>query len=761
MSEQNAFIPSARSRPVTVVCLSVLLLLTAELSRLLTVEGQTLSAIWPPAGIMLGAALALGAKILLPLGAVLLGWLIILEQAPLSAALVSSVGQVSAAWLGSHLIRSFWVREAFQPLTAGVALYTRGALAGGGLAAAIGTLSLFVSGSAATEHRFYDVFLGYWIFEAVSVLLFAPLTFYCLLSPRRFLHEVQADLAKKSIAIWSVIVLLILLLTILLPSSVDASYTAGLGFAQFALLSWLVVSANRSMVILVIPLFAIMFVAFSIQGHAGLPRITAVEDLVRSIMFLAGLVVLTQMMASVNAERNRTLEVFRQQANTDFLTGLANDRSLAAQIQSRLADPGDGQQFWLVHLEVLDFDQIEDLMGFRSRRTLETLLAARLMGTMGPDVHPARIGDGIFALVCRPSDSRGIAGKLSELYDAFNDQNFSAGVHSTRIRVALGAVPLDGKLGDHSQYLSAATQAALMAREQLPRTQVMTDVEGLIESRKSMTERLELLKDALSNDRLVLFAQPICPIGRDDEGITYEILLRLQDDQGALLGPGAFLPIAEAFGFMREIDQWVITTTLNTLASNPEWQQRTRKCSINLAGTSMSSENLVAFIRDEFERTGVDPRKIGFEITETQLIASRDVAEEITRQLRRLGCSVALDDFGTGLASFDYLKSFDFDMLKIDGVFVKNLESNSDDRRIVRSTCDVAREMGLKTVAEFVETDAIAQLLGELGVDYAQGFGLGRPVAVAALFEACDQLAAAAKQTIGDRQIIDTGPGSG
>lgn len=732
MADQNTFIPSAPYRPAALALLCLGLILITELSRLLTIDGHDLSAIWPPGGIMLGASLALGPLVLIPLGAVLVLWLVALDNVPLVAAVVTTLGQVAGALLGCKLIQRYWARKSFQPLTSGVVLYTRGALAAGGLVAVVGTASLFASGADATEYRFYDVFLVYWVLEAVSILLFAPLTFYCLLNPRRFAHEIGSDLAQPPIAVWCLLTLAVLAAITALPRWLDPSYAVGLGFALFALLCWLVVRANLYTNTLAIPLFAIIFVVFSLLGYAGLPELTTIEGLVRSVFLLSGLVILSQMLGSVNADRNRTLETFRQQANTDFLTGLANDRALATQIRSHLArEPEDGRIAWLIHLEVLDFDQIADLMGFRSSRTIEMLLAARLMGTVGPEAHPARIGDGVFAMIGQYSGEP----DLAFLYQAFNDQNFSTGAHQTRIRVAVGAVPLHGELTDHAQYLSAAAQAALMARDQLPRIQLIRDVRGMIDNRRGMTERLELIKNALSSDRLVLFAQPICPIGRSEEGISYEILLRMEDENGELLGPGAFLPIAEAFGFMREIDHWVISTTLDALAANPGWQHRTRKCSINLAGTSLSSESLVAFIQSELERTGVDPGKIGFEVTETQRIASRDVAEKITRKLRALGCGVALDDFGTGLASFDYLKSFEFDVLKIDGVFVRDLETSEHDRRIVRATCDVARQMGLKTVAEFVDSHSVANLLGELGVDYGQGFGLGRPVALAALFE--------------------------
>ncbi|HET8848403.1 MAG TPA: EAL domain-containing protein [Marinobacter sp.] len=366
------------------------------------------------------------------------------------------------------------------------------------------------------------------------------------------------------------------------------------------------------------------------------------------------------------------------------------------------------------------------------------MLAARLMGTCGPDACPARIGNGIFSLIAGDVDKPALMDKLGRIYRAFNDEMFSTDGQQTRVRIAIGAVELNGQLDDQGQYLSAATQASLMARDRLPRIQVVQDVAGLMLSRKGMTQRLELLKDALSNDRLVLFAQPIRPIGRAEDELSYEILIRLQDPNGDYLPPGVFLPVAEAYGFMRQIDQWVIRRTLETLAANPEWLARTRKCSINLAGVSLSTEDILTFITQTFEQTGVPPAKIGFEVTETQHIQSREVAERVTEGLRHLGCSVSLDDFGTGLATFDYLKSFQFDTLKIDGVFIKSITTSEEDRRIVKAMCDVARGMGLKTVAEFVENTDMMILLQELGVDYGQG--LGRPGPLGEMFSPAQTL---------------------
>jgi EAL domain-containing protein (putative c-di-GMP-specific phosphodiesterase class I) len=726
------------ARPLSIFAVSLLMLCTAEASRYFSVADNTVSAFWPPGGIMLGAALAMGPRVIMLLGPLLLLWMLGLERMEPDAALVAAGGQMLGAWLGHRLIQRVWSNRQFQTLSWGAAVYLRGALASGGVMALISSAGLFAGANLVIGAGERDIFPVFLAREALAVILFTPLTFYSLLQPRRFFRAVWADFRRGEIALWLLVALSVLAAIFIVPEFFHRIYAVGLIVTLFGLLFWFVVKAGSPATLVVIPIFAILLLVLASRGYAGLPALTSNEEVMLAITLAGGLAILGQLIATVIADRDRTVTNFRHQANTDFLTGLANDRATSAAIQSRLDRPAKDEQrqpAWLIHLDILDFDQIEDLVGFQASRTFEKLFAARLMGTVGPGAHPARIGDGVLALVIDDLSEEDLQKALIGLYNTFDGESFRVDDYQTLIRITLGAVPINGQFLDHGKYLSAATQAALMARDQMPRIQVINDVSGLIENRRTMTKRMEMLKDAISENRLVLFAQPICPIGWHDDQLTYEILLRLQDRDGEMVSPGMFLPVAEAFGFMNEIDRWVIRATLNALAGNPDWQARTRKCSVNLAGTSLSSEELVDYIKGEFERTGVPPEKIGFEVTETQHINSRPVAESITRQLRDMGCSVALDDFGTGLATFDYLKSFDFDVLKIDGAFVRGLEDNHYDRKIVQAICDVAREMGLKTVAEFVENDSVAAILAKLGVDYGQGYGLGKPVAMALMFD--------------------------
>lgn len=731
----------------TFLVFGLIVLVSSEASRYLSVGDLPMSLIWPASGLMIGAGLVLGWPAVLVATVTLAGWLFVFQGAGALASVLMACSEGLGAF--TALVFLHWKagpQTALQHNHRERLLY----LFAGGLAATVtaATGAAFLSlGDVQMPFKAHDIFLFYWLLEALGILLFAPLAYYFLLNSNRFVRSCRADFGSRWGRAWLLASLVLVAAVWTMPEVTDRTYALALSFAFFPLMCWFALTASPASTLVVMPCFAVVFVYFGIHGLGGLPRIETLDQALRSLLLLAGLILLIQVIAVMNFTRNQLLETFRQQANTDFLSGLNNDRSFATEIRREvesLAESDEaGRASWLVYLQILDFDHVEDLMGYGASRNLEALLSARLMGTCGPDHRPARIGNGVFCLLASRVELEVLRGFLARVYNAFDDEIFSTDGQQTRVRVSMGAVKLQPDITDHGQYLSAATQSALMARDRLPRIQIVEDVAGLMLDRRGMTQRLELLKNALSDDRLALFAQPICPIGRVDEQLSYEILVRLRDPNGDFLPPGVFLPIAEAYGFMRQIDQWVVQNTLRRLAAEPEWLSRTRKCSINLAGVSLSSEDTLGVIAEAFRESGVPPGKIAFEVTETQQIHSRDVAEKVTRGLRELGCSVSLDDFGTGLATFDYLKSFQFDTLKIDGAFIKELTTSAEDRQIVRAMCDVARGMGLKTVAEFVENQDVVSLLADLGVDYGQGFGLGRPAPLEQLFQ---QMADAARQ---------------
>ena len=234
------------------------------------------------------------------------------------------------------------------------------------------------------------------------------------------------------------------------------------------------------------------------------------------------------------------------------------------------------------------------------------------------------------------------------------------------------------------------------------------------------------INDALVNDKFVLFFQRINPTIGQSEREHIEILLRMQDEDGILLSPNMFLPAAERFRLTPKIDRWVIKRVFRWISSRPQlWQKVT--LSINLSGESLNDEKLFPYIIDLHEKIGFPPETICFEVTETAAVANLVVGRELITKLKAYGFTFALDDFGKGFSSYSYLQNLPAEYVKIDGGFVKQMTENVRDREIVRSIHQISAVMGMKTIAEYVEDDSILEALREIGVDYAQGFGIQKP----------------------------------
>ncbi len=240
--------------------------------------------------------------------------------------------------------------------------------------------------------------------------------------------------------------------------------------------------------------------------------------------------------------------------------------------------------------------------------------------------------------------------------------------------------------------------------------------------------RAEQIRRALDEERLVLHAQRVLSL-TGDPCPRHELLVRLRAEDGSLLLPAEFLAVSERFGLIQEIDRWVARQAIGLLAAH----QRAGHdlcLEVNLSARSLGDLDLVGHIEREAARTGADLRGLVFEITETAAIDNLERAQLFTRRLADLGCELALDDFGAGFASFASLKHLDFDYVKIDGQFIRNLVHDETNQLVVHSVAQLARELGKRTIAEFVEDEATLAMLREQGVGYAQGFYIGRPLAL-------------------------------
>ncbi|RYG71511.1 EAL domain-containing protein, partial [bacterium] len=284
---------------------------------------------------------------------------------------------------------------------------------------------------------------------------------------------------------------------------------------------------------------------------------------------------------------------------------------------------------------------------------------------------------------------------------------------------------------DVAAILSAADGACAAAKEQ-GRNRVHSFAENDIElmRRRREMQWAARINAALEEGRFELFRMTIAPLQHEDPGAHYELLLRMRDESGRIVSPNDFIAAAERYGITPNIDRWVIENALRWLVSEADERANLSLCAINLSGQSLGDDKFLPFVIDQFQKSGIDPTKICFEITETAAVASFSQANRFIQSLKELGCKFALDDFGTGLSSFGYLKHFPVDYLKIDGSFVKGILHDPIDREMVRSINEIGHLTGKLTIAEFAENDEIIAMLKNMGVDFAQGYGISQPKAV-------------------------------
>jgi EAL domain-containing protein (putative c-di-GMP-specific phosphodiesterase class I) len=248
------------------------------------------------------------------------------------------------------------------------------------------------------------------------------------------------------------------------------------------------------------------------------------------------------------------------------------------------------------------------------------------------------------------------------------------------------------------------------------------------------------IRDALVRDRLVLYQQPIVDL-RTGKADRHELLLRIEQEDGEMLPAGRFIQTAEQFGMVQELDRWVVGEAVSMLdklyQEKPDGNGKKKSIKppfglhINLSGSSITDAGVLEYIERSFDTSDAWPGAITFEITETAAIRNFETASAFADRLTEFGCSIAIDDYGVGFGPFYYLKHLPFDMIKIDGDFIRDLPRNDADQLTVKAIVEIARGLGKQTIAEFVEEPSTVDLLRELGVDMAQGFHLGKPIALA------------------------------
>ncbi len=418
------------------------------------------------------------------------------------------------------------------------------------------------------------------------------------------------------------------------------------------------------------------------------------------------------------------------QASHDELTGLVNRREFDIRLRRTLSNARvHNSDHALCYLDLDQFKLVNDTCGHVAGDELLRRIGAVLQETVRKGDTLARLGGDEFGVLlehCDLNQAQRVAKVILKAAEAFQ---FEWDDSTFKIGFSIGLVPITADSGDITAVLSAADTACYEAKDQ-GRNRIHiyhADDENLVRRHGDM-QWVGRINRALEEERFVLFYQPIIAIGDSDVyGERMELLVRMIDEEGGLMLPGKFLPAAEHYGLSAKLDRWVVQNALGWLSEHRKSADRLEMCSINVSGHTLNDAGFVEFVVSHLQSLHVPPSLVCFEITETAAIANLKSAVTFMKELHNIGCKFALDDFGSGLSSFAYLRSLPVDILKIDGQFVRGMATDEVDASMVTAIHEIARVMKKETVAEFVESKAVLDRLKKVGVDFAQGYGVGRP----------------------------------
>jgi diguanylate cyclase (GGDEF)-like protein/PAS domain S-box-containing protein len=452
-----------------------------------------------------------------------------------------------------------------------------------------------------------------------------------------------------------------------------------------------------------------------------------------SAMQLEGRHIYIGLLADIS-ERRAMMDRLKFVAEHDGLTGLFN-RSYFQQELERVVERAQRRSAHhsaLLYIDLDNFKYVNDTLGHAAGDQLIVQIAAVLQKRARKSDILARFGGDEFTVLLDDTD----LDNASRVAESFRQQIAGFTFHHEGKHVdvgcSIGVASIHPQTRSATEALSYADLAChLGKRSGRNRIHVFDPADA----EKVATMSVDMgwsrrIKAAIENNRFVLACQPIVHTGTREID-AYETLIRLRDEHDEIIMPSGFLPAAERFGLASDIDMWVIARAIDTLAHLRETQPRARY-SINLSALTLMRDGLVDFIASRLVQRRLDPEALTFEVTETAAITDMNAAGALLSALRQLGCRTALDDFGSGMSSFAYLRELPVDFVKIDGRFVKNLATSPVDQAMVKAMNEIAHALGKQTIAEFVENEESFRLLSLFGVDYAQGYHLGRPELVAA-----------------------------
>ncbi len=420
------------------------------------------------------------------------------------------------------------------------------------------------------------------------------------------------------------------------------------------------------------------------------------------------------------------------QASHDALTGLINRREFDNRLHGALlsAQRGEGS-YALLYIDLDQFKLVNDTCGHQAGDRLLRDVTGLLQTRVRASDIIARLGGDEFGVLLEGVSLEQATRIAEGVRQGIRDFRFVWGTSTLSVGASIGIVQIRAETENVASVMSAADIACYAAKDAGRNRIHLYGADGVSHRHKEM-HWVSRVTRAAEDDRLELFFQPIVPLSGADDRAFHELTVRLRDDTGELVAPTEFIPAAERYNVMSAIDRWVIERAIALLRERERTGKSVPLLAVNLSGTSLNDESFVDFV---LQAVG-EPRiaaALCFEITETAAVTSLSNARFLMSELKTRGCKFALDDFGTGVSSFVYLKSLPVDFLKIDGQFISHITQDAVNRSMVEAVSKVGRALGIATVAECVESEPVLAELRTIGVDYAQGFHLARPLPVAQL----------------------------
>jgi diguanylate cyclase (GGDEF)-like protein len=432
----------------------------------------------------------------------------------------------------------------------------------------------------------------------------------------------------------------------------------------------------------------------------------------------------------ISAQLDLSSEKLSYQASHDALTDLINRREFENRLSQLLHRAEEDKTHVVFYLDLDQFKIVNDTCGHHAVDELLRGIAVVMQSYIRKSDVLARLGGDEFGIILEYCEFDLAENIAQSIIQAVGDYRFRWERKTFRIGVSIGIVMLDDNADKLENILKQIDSACYAAKDAgRNRYHFYNESDKKLVQRKKEMDWIVRLDRGHEQNQFTLYAQPIVPVNaRRTSKNSYELLIRLIEEDGTIVLPGAFLPAAERYNKMVNIDRWVLSEALSILASNPQFLEHINYCSINISGQSLTDAKFLDFVVDKIASHEDLATKICFEITETAAIINLLQANRNIAILSGMGLRFSLDDFGSGLSSFGYLKTLPIDYLKIDGMFVRDIVNDPIDRAMVKSIHEIGSVMGKTIVAEYVENEDILEELRTIGVHYAQGYGVGKPL---------------------------------